>query len=127
MNRKESIIEALEGLADNELLSINNEYKREVNAFDDVIYTIEDLDMLAEGQDAYWFACRIYYGDFRPTADYFTFDGYGNLKSIEGYELSDYIEIEGLAEYCVDNNNAFYNDDIQEILDSEDEETEATQ
>ena len=124
MNKKELIVEVLEGLTDSELFSIGNEYKREVDAFDDEIYTIEDLDMFVEGQDAYWLACRIYYGDFRPTADYFKFDGYGNLKSIESYELSDYIEVEEIAGYCVENNKAFYNDDIQEILDSEDEETE---
>ena len=122
MNKKELIVEVLEGLTDSELLSIGNEYRSEVNGFDDGIYTIEDLDMVVEGQDAYWLACRIYYGDFRPTADYFKIDGYGNLKSIESHELSDYIEVEEIAEYCVNNNNAFYNDDIQEILDSEDEE-----
>lgn len=119
MNKKELIAEVLEGLTDSELLSIGNEYKSKVNAFDDEIYTIEDLDMVVEGQDAYWLACRICYGDFRPTADYFKFDGYGNLKSIESYELSDYIEVDEIAQYCVDNNHAFYNDDIQEILDNE--------
>ena len=126
MNKKELIVEVLEGLTDSELLSIDKEYKSEVNAFDDEIYTIDDLDTIAEGQDAYWLACRIYYGDFRPTADYFKFNGSGNLQSIESYELSDYIEVEEIAEYCVDNNNAFYNDDIQEILDSEDEEKEVS-
>lgn len=120
----ELILEVLEGLTDSELLSIHREYLNETNGYDDEIYTLDDLDMIAEGQDAYWLLCRAFYGDFNPTADYFKFDGYGNIKSIFSYELPSYVGMEDIAEYCVDNNKALYNDEIQEILDSEDEETE---
>ena len=57
-------------------------------------------------------------------ADYFKFTGYGNIQSIFSCELSSYIDMEDIAEYCVDNGKALYNDEIQEILDSEGEETE---
>ena len=120
----ELIIEVLEGLTDDELLNVHREYLKETNGYDDKIYTLDDLDMIAEGQDAYWLLCRAFYGDFNPTADYFKFDGYGNIQSIFSYELSSYIDMEDIAEYCVDNDKALYNDEIQEILDSEDEETE---
>ena len=127
MNNKrkvELILEVLEGLRDIELLSVHREYLNEINGYDDEIYTLDDLDMIVEGQDAYWLLCRAFYGDFNPTADYFKFDGYGNIKSIFSYELSSYIDMEDIAEYCVDNGKSLYNDEIQEILDSEDEETE---
>ena len=120
----ELILEVLEGLTDSELLSVHREYLNETNGYDDEIYTLDDLDMIAEGQDAYWLLCRAFYGDFNPTADYFKFNGYGNIQSIFSYELSSYIDMEDIAEYCVDNDKALYNDEIQEILDSEDEETE---
>lgn len=120
----ELILEVLEGLTDSELLNVHREYLNETNGYDDEIYTLDDLDMIAEGQDAYWLLCRAFYGDFNPTADYFKFNGYGNIQSIFSYELSSYIDMEDIAEYCVDNDKALYNDEIQEILDSEDEETE---
>ena len=120
----ELILEVLEGLTDGELLNVHREYLNETNGYDDEIYTIDDLDMIAEGQDAYWLLCRAFYGDFNPTADYFKFNGYGNIQSIFSYELSSYIDMEDIAEYCIDNNKSLYNDEIQEILDSEDEETE---
>lgn len=120
----ELILEVLEGLTDSELLSVHREYLNETNGYDDEIYTLDDLDMIAAWKDAYWLLCRAFYGDFNPTVDYFKFDGYGNIQSISSYELSSYIDMEDIAEYCVDNGKALYNDKIQEILDSEDEETE---
>lgn len=78
----ELILEVLEGLTDSKLLSVHREYLNETNGYDDETYTLDDLDMIAEGQDAYWLLCRAFYGDFNPTADYFMFDGYGNIQSI---------------------------------------------
>lgn len=120
----ELILEVLEGLTDSELLSVHSEYLNETNGYDDKIYTLDDLDMIAEGQDAYWLLCRAFYGDFNPTANYFKLDGYGNIQSIFSSELSSYIDMEDIAGYCVDNNKALYNNEIQEILDSKDEGTE---
>lgn len=122
MKKYELILEVLEGLTDRELLSVHREYLDEINGYDDEIYTLDDLDMIAEGQDAYWLLCRAFYGDFNPTADYFKFNGYGNIQSIFSYELSSYIDMEDIALYCIDNGKALHNDEIQEILDSEDEE-----
>lgn len=118
----ELILEVLEGLKESELLSVHNEYLNEINGYDDEIYTLDDLDMIAEGKDAYWLLCRAFYGNFNPTADYFRFDGYGNIQSIFSYELSSYINMEDIAEYCVDNKNSLYNDEIQKILYEEEEE-----
>lgn len=124
MNKKELIVELLENMNDVELLSVHREYINKTSRFDDEIYTLDDLDMIAEGEDAYWLLCRAYYGDFDPTADYFKFNGYGNLQSIYSYELSEYIDFKEIAEYCVENDNDFYNDDIRGILEEEDEEDE---
>lgn len=118
----ELILEVLEGLEESELLSVHNEYLNEINGYDDEIYMLDDLDMIAEGKDAYWLLCRAFYGNFNPTADYFRFDGYGNIQSIFSCELLNYINIEDIAEYCVDNKNSLYNDEIQKILYEEEEE-----
>ena len=127
MSNKEKfklILEVLEGLNDDELLTVHREYLSETNGYDDEIYTLDDLDMIAEGQDSYWLLCRAFYGNFNPMADYFKFNGYGNIQSIFSCELTDYIDMKDIARYCVDNGKALYNDEIQEILKSENEEAE---
>ena len=65
---------------------------REVNGYDGSLDTFEwyDMDELEEimfGQDAHWIACRIHFGDFNPMDDYFSFNGYGNLESIDEWGL----------------------------------------
>lgn len=63
-----------------------------------------DLDMFAEGNEAYWFACRIFYGDFNPNHDYFNFNGYGNLQSFSEHEYNEMIndEKEGIIERALE-------------------------
>ena len=53
-----------------------------------------DLDMFAEGNNAYWLACRIHFGDFNPNDEYFNFDGLGNLQSFNEYEYNEMINDE---------------------------------
>ena len=53
-----------------------------------------DLDIFAEGNNAYWLACRIFYGDFNPNDDYFNFNGCGNLQSFSEYEYNEMINDE---------------------------------
>ena len=53
-----------------------------------------DLDMFAEGNNAYWLACRIHFGNFNPNDDYFNFNSYGNLQSFSEYEYNKMIDDE---------------------------------
>lgn len=114
---RDRIIELLEDMSNEELLNIHREYIYASECYDDEIFSIDRIDEICEGQDAYWIACRAYYGDFRPADPYFKFDGYGNFKSLCEFEIKEYIDIEEITDYIIDNNNALYNDDIQEILD----------
>lgn len=73
----------------------------EVNGFDGSLeyfewYDMDDLDEIMHGQDAHWIACRVHFGDFNPMDDYFRFDGYGNLESIDEWGLE--MEAEDWAE-----------------------------
>ena len=65
---------------------------REVNGYDGSLdyfewYGMAELDEIMYGQDAHGFACRIHFGDFNPMDDYFRFDGYGNLESVDAWGL----------------------------------------
>lgn len=69
-------------------------------------------------------ARAIYFGDYNYNDDYVTFNGYGNLKSIDRYEMTN--ELEHDAEYIFDtwfelyeqNKVDTYDDELKELLES---------
>ena len=121
MTKKEAIVSVLDNLEVEELICIYNEYLDNCNRYDDHIYSIDSLDEVCHGQTAEWIANRIFYGDYHPLAQWFIFNGYGNIQSIWGYEINEYIDALDIADYCIDNDDNLYNDDIREILDGSEE------
>ena len=120
-NTLNKIIEALDEMTKDELIQVHAQYCDAINNYDDYIYSMWEFNDIMYGQTADWIANRIFYGDFNPNYDYFKFDGYGNLQSICNYELKDYIDIDEIAQYIIDTNNALDNDDIQNILDEQED------
>ena len=117
MTKKERILECLNEMDAVELIHIHNEYCDAVNAYDDHIYSMDDLDLLCSGQDAHWIACRAIFGDFNASDDYIKFNGYGNFQTMNDYNIQHYIYIDDIADYIESENNSLYNDDVQDILD----------
>ena len=138
MCKVEMLIDVFKEMNDSELISVWNEYCIEVNKYDDKIMTAYDLEeWVNNSNDTMNILNRFFFGhDYmdkggsaNPNRDYFTFNGYGNIVSFDYIynEYSDefyYIEVEELAEYIIENNNAFYSDEIQEFLDQYEEESE---
>lgn len=124
MSKLDAVRETLENMTDSDLLSVHREYCEQVNAYDDTIYSMDEFNEIMSGQDADWIANRIYYGDYNPTADYFRFNGYGNIESVFSFQLSEYIDTDTIAEWITEHENALYNDEIQEILDEFEEDAE---
>lgn len=111
----ENLVETIGNLSDYELIDLNNEYCEQVNYPDDRIYTMDSLNELLAGMEAYEILRLAHYGNFSPHDDYFRFDGYGNLES------ASYVEdiMQGrfdIAEYILDNGNDLDNSDIEEFL-----------
>ena len=87
MELKERLLEILETLDSDALIMLHNE----ISDCDDYIYSMGEFDEIMDGQTAEWIACRVYYGEdeynkessFNPSRDYFTFNGYGNLVSLD--------------------------------------------
>lgn len=117
MTTKEKILECLNEMDAAELIQIHNEYCGAVNACDDYIYSMDDLDELCSGQDAHWIACRAIFGDFNASDDYIKFNGYGNFQTMNDYSVKHYIYIDDIANHIERENDSLYNDDIQDILD----------
>ena len=117
MTIKERILERINEMEAADLIQIHNEYCEAVNACDDYIYSMDDLDMLCSGQDAHWIACRAIFGDFNASDDYIKFNGYGNFQTLNDYNASRYIYVDDIADYIERERDSLYNDDVQEILD----------
>lgn len=117
MSKFDAVRQALENMTDSDLLAVHREYCERVNAYDDTIYSMDEFNEIMSGQDAEWVANRIYYGDYNPTADYFRFNGYGNIESVFSFQLSEYIDTDTMSEWITEHEDALYNDEIQEILD----------
>ena len=122
MTKLEKIIDLIQEMSKPDAIALHNEYCNNVSKFDDEIFDIDELEEICQGQDAYWLACRIFYGDFNPTADYFKFNGYGNLQSIFTYCVFDYIDENEIATYILENDEDFSNNDIRYILDDIEED-----
>lgn len=62
------------------------------------IYQIEDFDEIMSGFEPLRIAFMIHHGDFNPHHNAFTFDGYGNLESIEN--TAEYIDDYYISDMC---------------------------
>ena len=122
---RDELLELINDMDDRDAIYIWNEYCREINDDISEIYSIDDFDEMNEGQSPLDIARSIFYGDFRPVDDFFGFNGYGNYVSFNS--LSDknarYYP-EDLVDYIIDNDEAFGDDDIRELLDSANEDDE---
>lgn len=133
---EEKILEVLKGMDDNAIISIWNEYCDKCNMYDDRVYYMEELDDIFYGQDVTYILNRAFFGHdqwseesaFNPNRDYLTFNGYGNLISLDWVSYNEYadsfgdcIDIDALVDYIVENNDSLYNDEIQNVLDEIDD------
>ena len=128
---KERIIDLFKEMNGEEVISVWNEYCREVNKFDDEIMDADELEEWVNNSgDTMNILNRFFFGSdeeregtsANPNRNYFTFNGYGNIISFDYIynQFTDefyYVDADELAEYIAENEEAFYNDEIQEIID----------
>lgn len=129
---EDQIMDVLKNLDDSEMVNVWNEYCERVNDYDSRIEDMEMLDEIFSGQDAIYILQRAYYGhdqwsddsEFNPNRAWFTFNGYGNLISLDwiGYnsyagKFGDCIDEEAVVDYIIDNIDGLYCDEITDILD----------
>ena len=126
-----AIISALENMDNGEIICVWNEYCDNVNCFDDRIEYMEMLPELFDtgSADGVWNLLNRFYfgsdcynpdGSANPNRDYFYFNGYGNIVSTD--YPRDVIDVEELAEWIIDHDDALYNDELRDVLDSADDE-----
>ena len=132
-NMINAITSTIEAMDEAEAVCLWNEFCESSRRYDD---RIESMDMLPELFDTskpeglFNMLNRFYFGSddgnngssANPNRDYFYFNGYGNIVTTD--YPKDCIDAEEVARWIVETDDALYNDDIQEILDSAEAEEE---
>lgn len=120
MSKKEKIIDIIREMDTDDVVEIHNEYC-EKNKYDEYkVYPIEFFNEYGEGMTPLEIAQCARDG-LDPNDDYFYYTIYG-LRSFSYIdEAEDVIDVGGIAEYIVDNEDPLGNDEIKEALAEEDE------
>lgn len=119
-NKYEKIKKAIEAMNGNDIISLHNAYCDQTEDVDRIIYQMADFDEIMAGVEPWEVARSCFYGrHFCPVDDYFFFNGYGNIESIN-YILCDErtpIHLSDIAQYIIDNGDCLGNMEIAGILD----------
>ena len=86
------------------------------------VFTMEEVGDYIDTSDAYNFMCRIVYGSVNPSSDYLRVNAYGNLVSVDDYDIDSDCRhhIDELADWLLDNYehvDCLYEED-KELLDA---------
>ena len=121
--RKKEIIDRLKEYEDKDLLSICCEANSYDGSFDNLwAFDIEDVGDYVDTSDAYRFMCLIAYGNVNMADYMLRFDAYGNLESVNPWDLEEEArdQIEDIADWLMDNyykTDSLYGED-EELFDA---------
>lgn len=144
MTREEAIRAYVEQLSGSELADLLQYMNSYDGSFEEsTYYDMDSFDEVMSNYTPSEIARVIYYGEFNPNDDYFRFDGYGNLESLDWQEISDKAEslesdiIDHLVnyydgdtpwadlDYIVDSDDtAIFDEDFDEVYEDDDEDDE---
>ena len=80
-----------------EVMTLHNEYCDNKSYTDDMIYNNDAYTINEFFTNSFEALKSMFYGGYNPNDEFFKFDGYGNLESINQYEIFDYIDIKGIV------------------------------
>ena len=120
--KRQKIVDYINGMETEEKIALHNAYCDAANCMDDCIYAMDELEEVLDCVDKWELVRMIQFGDFDFTKEFWGFNGYGNLVSYNAWELPVYAE--DIADYILSEKDSLGNDEIQEILDTEDKDNE---
>lgn len=119
-NAREEVLEMLRDMNDSDLVAVHNEYCDKVSCYDDKIYDMYEINNLLYGRSPLEIITDA--RDVNANDSYIRYDGYGNLESTDYPQ--DWMDLDEIADYIVENDDALYNDDIRDLLDEIEAENE---
>ena len=114
-NAREEVLEMLRDMDNWELTGVHNQYCDKASYADDMIYGMDEINEWLAGKDPDEILRMAFYGDFRPCDEYFRFNGYANLVSTDYPD--EWIDIDEIADYIVENDEDLGSKDIRDLLD----------
>jgi len=114
---KNDLCEHLQQIHERDLVDLHHQYCEAMNYGDDEIYDIETFfnEFFCGVKDLYSdVICRINYGNFRDNDDWAKFDHNGNIISTSRVE--DWIDIDEMVDYIIENDDDLSDTDIRDIL-----------
>ena len=88
----EKALQIIESADVYELAAAYSEYvAEECNDPDSALYAVDEFDDLMTGFTPSALADMIRYGDYSSSAEFFTFNGYGNIESVHASDVVDFI------------------------------------
>ena len=104
--------------------------------YDDKIYPMEDLSEIFQGTQPEEILQRAFYGydepinkdeehlPFNPNRNYFYFNGYGNLVSVDKVDYSDFLDESSVQDIIDNSHNLSLSEGAEEIIDEYEVENE---
>lgn len=99
--------------------------------YDDQIYPMEDINVFFQGTEPEEVLKRAFYGydvepsrPFNPNRNYFYFNGYGNLVSIDEKDYTDYLDEYFIQEIIDNRHNVSLSIGAEELIDEYELENE---
>lgn len=88
----EKALKIIEGADVYDLAAAYSEYvAEECNDPDSALHAIAEVDELLYGLSYLDVMNKIFYGDYSPAADFFTFDGYRNIESVQASDVVEFV------------------------------------
>ena len=120
--KRKKLVDYINGMGIEEKIALHNAYCDAANCMDDCIYTMDEMEEILDGVDKWELVRMIQFGDFDCTKEFWGFNGYGNLVSYNAWEVPVYAE--DIADFILWKEDSLGDDEIQEILDTEDNDNE---
>lgn len=98
------------------VMVLHNEYCDQKSYRDDMIWHNDAFTINEFFTNSFDALKSMFYGRYNPNDEFFKFDGYGNLESINQYEIFDYIDIKGIV-YDIYENPENYMDYVNFLTD----------
>ena len=113
LNDLDTIIEELENMSNEELVSVHNQYCENNNDMDSQIFNNDEefIEMFFSGRVVeFQRACE--YGDYKYRDTFVQFNGYANLDSFD--YVGEHIDTEAIATDIQENERSYYNIELEE-------------
>lgn len=124
----ERVLDIVKDMDADDVVNLWNEYCRKHRYEEDIIYTFNEDEVNEQLGDYTPFDAMntAYFGDYFPTADYFKFNGYANIHCMYSTQISDYVDMEVIAEMICDDLDSYIlrYEELSEVK-SDNEEVEA--